>query len=239
MTTTELMLVVDNDVTRAVTEQAMSWPEKARALAVVDQAAYAEAGELLGGIKALRREVDAAFDDIIAAAHRSHKTAVAKKQQAEAPLLQAEAILKQAMATFYQQEATRRREEELQRQEEARRREETRRLDEAAALEREAHATANADLQAEAEALLDQPVYVPPAPLAPAVQKVAGVSHRETWSAQLVNLDTLIKFVAAHPEHTNLLTFNQTAANQLARSMKGNLKVDGVRALNTPVVAAR
>jgi hypothetical protein len=231
-------LVVDNDATAAVTEQALTWPEKARALQIVDAAAYERASGTLLDIKALRREVDAAFDPIIADANRVHKTACEKKRQAEAPLVEAERIIKGALSVWATEQDRIRREEERRLQEEARRHEEVRRLEEAAALEREAAATGDATLQAEAEAIIAAPVYAPPVTVAPTTPKVAGIVHRETWSARVVNIAALIKFVAAHPEHQNLLTPNTTALNQLARSMKSNLKIDGVQACCEKTVAA-
>src|SRR5690348_1541007 len=56
-----------------VTQQALTWPDRARALKVSTSESYIEAGELLKGIKALRKEVDATFDPIIGKAHEAHK----------------------------------------------------------------------------------------------------------------------------------------------------------------------
>lgn len=233
-----ITLVVDNEQTAAVTERALTWPEQAQALTIVDGPTYARAAALLVDIKSLRKEVDAAFDPIIADANRAHKTACEKKRQAEAPLVDAERILKASMADYSVEQERLRREEERRRQEDARQREETRRLAEAAAIERAATASGDRALQAEAEALLAEPVVAPPVFVPPAIPKVAGVTVRESWSAKVVNLAALIRFVAAHPEHQNLLTPNTTALNQLARAMKANLKIDGVQAVNTPTVAA-
>jgi hypothetical protein len=231
-------LVIENSQTTAVTEEALAWPEKARAHVISDGTTYQRAADLLVSIKALRGEVNATFDPIIADAHKVHKTACDKKRVADAPLLEAETILKRAMADFNTEQERIRLEEERRLEAEARKREEDRRIEEAAALEREAIATDSPELHYEATQLIEQPVVVPPVQVAKAVPKVAGIVHRENWSARVVSLVALVKFVAAHPEHQNLLMPNTAALNSLARAMKSNLKIDGVQAVNTPTVAA-
>lgn len=231
-------LVVDNTSASEVTERAMTWPDQAKALVIVDSASYERAAELLIGIKALRGEVDAAFDPIIGDANRAHKTACAQKRKAETPLLEAELIVKKSIGDYNAEQERRRQAEERRLQEEAQRIEETRRIDAAAALEREGHATSNDDLLAEAMEMVERPVVAPAVRVQTTVPKVAGIVHRENWSARVTSLTELIRFVAAHPEHQNLLQVNTTAVNALARAMKGNLKIAGLQAVNTPIVAA-
>lgn len=231
-------LVIDNGATAAVTERSLTWPDKARALAVTDASTYERAAEMLTGIKALRQEVDAAFDPIIADAHQAHKTACRQKQQAEAPLAEAERILKSGISAYHTEQERLRQIEQRRLQEEARLQEEQRRLEEAAALELEGNRTENPELLYEANEMIERPVVAPPVLAPSTTPKVAGIVHRDNWGAQLVSLPVLIKFVAAHPEYSNLLSFNTAAANALARSLKSNLKIDGLRAVNTPTVAA-
>jgi hypothetical protein len=231
-------LVVDNEQTSAVTARALSWPDQAKALRIIDGPTYERAAALLVDIKGLRKEVDAAFDPIIADAHRAHRTACEKKRQAEAPLVEAERLVKASMSEFTVEQERLRQAEERRLQEAARQEEESRLLAEAAALEREAVATHDDGLLQEAHELIERPIVAPPVSVARTVPKVSGVVHRENWSARVTSVAALIKFVAAHPEHQNLLTPNQAALNQLARAMKSNLRIDGVQAINTPTVAA-
>jgi hypothetical protein len=231
-------LVVDNDPTTTVMARTATWPEQARALTIADASGYARARELLLDIKALQHEVDAAFDPIITDANRAHKTACAQKRQAEAPLVEAETILKRGMSAYHVEQERLRQVEQRRLEEEARIAEEARRLEEAAALELEGHRTDNAELVADAHALIAQPITAPPVLAAKTTPKIAGISHRENWGATLLSLRALIRFVAAHPEYENLLSYNVAAGNALARSLKTNLKVDGLRAVNTPNVAA-
>jgi hypothetical protein len=234
MTPTELVIERGAEVTA----EAQTWPAQAKALQVVDAATYVDASEMLKGIKALRGKIAETFDPHIARAFDAHRALVREKREAEAPLLDAELIIKRGLTAFDQEQERLRLIEERRRQEEARRIEEARQLEEAAALEREATATGDGGLLAEAEEMFERPVYVPPVTVARTTPKVAGIVHRETWSAKVVSLPALIKFVAAHPEHQNLLTPNLPALNSLARSMKTNLKVDGVHAICEKGVAA-
>ncbi len=81
-------------------------------------------------------------------------------------------------------------------------------------------------------------------PSAPVVSgakaKVAGISSRETWSAELVDFKALI--AAAHNGDSlalTFLTFNQSAANKVASAVKGGLSVPGVRAVVDTNIAAK
>lgn len=229
-------LVVDNGA--AVKAEALTWPERAKALVVSDDATYTTAAETLQAIKALRTRIGETFDPHIKRAHDAHKALLREKQEAEAPLLDAETVIKRTLSDYQVAQERIRREEERRLAEEARQREEQRRLEEAAALEREAKSTDDAALLDEAMALIDTPVASMPVSLPRATPKVSGIVHRDNWTARVTSLIALVRFVAEHPEHVNLLTANQTALNALARAMKQNLAISGVQAINTPTVAA-
>src|ERR1039458_4849893 len=83
-------------------QKALSWPEKARALAVVDQRSYTLAADALRGIKDLRAELDATFDPIIVKARESLNTARETKAKLERPLADAEKILKDNRVAWFQ-----------------------------------------------------------------------------------------------------------------------------------------
>lgn len=78
------------------------------------------------------------------------------------------------------------------------------------------------------------------APVRPtAAPKVAGVSVRNNWSAECLDIAALIRFVADNPGYTNLLQANPVALKALARAHKDALKVPGVRFFNAGGVAVR
>jgi hypothetical protein len=231
----DLTIVVEAS---ALTTEALTWPERARAAVVVDDAGYSVAGELLLGIKALRQHIAETFDPHIKRAHEAHAALCRDKRLAEAPLTEAERIIKDALSTYARAKEAQRLVEERRLAEQARAAEEIRRLEEAAALEREAMATDNPDLLREAQQLVAEPVTVAPITVASSTPKVTGIVHRENWSARVVDLQKLIRWVATHPEHVNLLQPNVTALNSLARSMKQHLAIDGVVVVKTATVAA-
>lgn len=223
-----LALVVDSG---AVVERALTFPDQARALRIADAISYAQACEFLKGIKTLRTEIAETFQPHITRAHESHKALIKEKADAEAPLAEAERITKAALVTYDQQQEQARRAEETRVRAELKRQEEERRLSEAVALEA-------AGETEDADALLAEPIPVPVVAVQPTTPKVSGISYRETWGAEVVDLAALVAFVATRPEFAGLLTPNMPALNAQARSLKGALQIPGVKAICTRDVAA-
>lgn len=209
------------------------WPERARLLVVDTDASFVEAGELLTAIKALRKEVDDAFDPIVAAAHKAHKIACEQKKRAEAPLLEAERILKGSLAAYHAEQQRKAREEQLRLEAEARARDEERRIAEAAALEAQGRPEEAERVLDEEPVLVDAPVVAPPTP------KVEGVSIREKWTAEVVDKAALIAAVAQNPTLQPLLVPDMQALSRMAGALKGELRIPGVRVRREQVVAAR
>lgn len=229
-------LVVDGS---QVTEQALAFPDRARAIQISDADTYGRACEFLKGIKAFREQIADTFDPHIRRAHEAHKALCKEKQDAEAPLAQAERIVKDALVVYDREQERIRQAEARRLQEEARLQEEERRLMDAIELEEAGKATGDDGLQAEADALLEQPIIVPTVAVAPATPKVQGVAFRETWSAKVTSVAALAKYVAANPQFAALLSANMPALNAQARSLKGQLQIPGVEAVCTRDVAAR
>lgn len=231
--------VIDTPTRDAVETQALSWPDRARALTIADAASYTEASDFLKTIKMLRGQADAIFDPPIKAAHDSHRAAIDAKRKVETPLLEAEKLIKSALVRYDDAQERIRREEQRRREDEERRRLEEDRINLAAHMEREGHTFGDAGLVQEAEELIAAPIV----PVVPAVPKatpaVAGQHFTVTWSAQVVNLIELVRFVAANPSHIGLLTANQPALNAQARSLKEHLALPGVRPVGTKNVASR
>jgi hypothetical protein len=106
-------------------------------------------------------------------------------------------------------------------------------------MEREAAEAATAGREEEAFAMR-QAAEVMSAPVRAAViPKSAGVSTRSNWKAMVTDLQQLVAFVAANPEHLNLLQANQTAITALAKAQKQGMKVPGVKAWNDAGIAVR
>lgn len=208
--------------TEAVTNKALTVPEQARAIKVVDAETYQQAGEVLIAIKGLRKEIGAAFDPIIKKAHEAHKEAKAQKDRAEAPLIEAENIIKPALAAYDREQERIRREEEERQREIARQAEEERRLREAEQAEKEGR-------NEEAQAIIEEPVYVPPVVLERTTPKVQGISMQKVWKFRIVN-------PALVPR--DYMTPDQVKIGGVVRATKGSIQIPGVEIYSDDIVKA-
>ena len=72
------------------------------------------------------------------------------------------------------------------------------------------------------------------------VPKVAGISYRETWSADVTDLKALVQAVAAGKAPLDYLQANTVAINQAARSLKTELNlIPGLKAVVTKQAIGR
>ncbi len=219
--------------TGAVKQQALALPDQARSLRIANDAQYQAAAKWLREVpKAVLKRADEVFDPIIASAHATHKEAVAQKRAVTAPALEAEQIVKGLIAG-YLREQDRVRLEQQQRAEA-----EARRLAEEEALVR-AQTLQDAGRTVEADAVIAQPLMPAPVVVSMPAPRAEGVGRRTNYRAEVVNLGLLVRHVAAHPEHSNLLMANQPALNQLAKSLKADLAIPGVRVVTDDVISAR
>ena len=160
-------------------ERALSVPERAGALAIVDAASYTRGAELLLQVKELRGEVADTFDPLIEKAHAAHKAAIEQKKKFDGPLAGAESGLKRKLGHFDAEQERLRRLREVELDAEAAQARDIARIQEAAALE------AAGEIEAAAE-LLAAPVFAAPVVLAKTTPTVAGVSTREIWKFRIV-----------------------------------------------------
>lgn len=91
---------------------------------IKDQTTYDKAAEAVRSVKALMKEVDSAFDDMIKKAHELHKTALSKKAVYADPLKDLEKKLKSKMTRWIAEQERIRAEEARKALEEQRRQEE-------------------------------------------------------------------------------------------------------------------
>lgn len=200
-----------------------------------------------------RRMVKAAkelLDPIVDAAHKAHKTAVDQRKKLVEPGERIAALADEKALAYEQaqerlrkeaEEAARREQERLEREaREATEREaeRLRKLAEDEALAAAAEAEARGDAET-AQRILETPVeivpptlpvvtFTPPVPV-PTVPQAAGYHTRTTWVANLRSLDDVIRAAASgNTLARSFLAWNQTAADGVARSTKGTVKVPGV-----------
>lgn len=197
--------------------------EQARAFRVTDATSYKMAAAALIAIKALRQEVNEAFDSIIADANTAHKNAIAKKKQYAGPLIESEDLYNATMRAY------------IREQERIVEQEKHLRLSEA-----ESEAAQKRDMEVEQAqfhgasdeellVLTNAPLTLAPLPVASTIPKVAGIYTRETWKYEVTNKLLLDKFIAANPRFSYLTEPNATAFGALARTSKSATNIPGVR----------
>ena len=91
------LVMVDAD---GVITEALTWPERATTLTVTDNATYTLAGELLLGIKDLRKRIVETFGPHVKRAFEAHRALVAEQRTAETPLAEAERIIKDRLRNY-------------------------------------------------------------------------------------------------------------------------------------------
>lgn len=89
-------------------------------------------------------------------------------------------------------------------------------------------------------ATLETTAAVLTAPVAQAEPaKVSGIATRETWKAEVIDKAALVQHVAANLDLIDLLQIDQKALDSMARALKANLKIPGVRPVPTENLAVR
>lgn len=233
--------------------KALTWPERARKVSIVDQRTYDTAVDLIKGATVLRGEIVSHHEPIKKSAWAAHKAAVAAEKKLLAPVDEALSILRGSIGDWDRRQEQLRRQEEARQREEARRQEIERRKSEAESLAAQRKAEEEARLSAAVEAeksgasaeevdfVMDAPEEFTPTPpvsipvsaprSTPTYQKAAGISRREVWSAEVVSIQELVRAVADGKAPITLIQANNTALNGMARSLKSAMAVPGVRAV--------
>lgn len=227
--------------------EARTWAAKAQSLTVIDRESCLNASQLLRSVKTLRLQVQHWFAPHIEAAMETKRKAEAarkaladERDKMEAPLVEAEAILKRYLLAYETEQERLRLAEQRRLQDEAQREAEAVTLAAAAAMEREAVETGNAELLQEAESILDQPVEAPAVCVEKTVPKVHGITYRDNWKAHPeIDIKALAGAVASGAAPVAFLTANVTAINQFARATHGAHDVPGIRWFNDRQIAAR
>lgn len=80
-------------------------------------------------------------------------------------------------------------------------------------------------------------VSAPPASIEKAAAQ--GVSFRENWKAEVEDIYLLCQYAVENPDYLNLVEANMQALNTMAKGLKGNLKIPGVKAVCEKVLSAR
>lgn len=190
---------------------------------IADSAAAQGIADLVVALKNMRKFIEGHHRPNIERWDKGHKAAIQDWKKMDAPLEQAQRQGEKCFLDWKRDQERIAREEAAKLQAKAKKDAEDAQIKAAEA----AHAAGNAPM---AEAMLNRPVYVPSIPMPkPAVK----VSTRKNWKCrEQVNLAELIPFVAAHPEHFNLLAPNLKALSALAKAMEEKFNIPGCQAFN-------
>jgi len=214
---------------------AVGFPVRARQIVIKDQESLVVANDWRNQIRALKVQVDEAFDPIIDAAHVAHMKSIEQKKKFWGPLDQAYRIIKQKISE-YQAELERQRLEAARAKERAEA--EARRIaDEAADKAHELIGKGDIDkaekvidtATAKVETILDK------APVIPEAVKLNGFKERTQWYAEVTDLGALIAAVAAGKVNQAVLEANMPVLNKMASALKDQMNIAGVVARSRKV----
>lgn len=210
-----------NDLTPQFPE-ALTWPQRARAIKIVDAACYKQAAEMKLDLASLRKRIVEEFAPMKEAAHKAHKAITSKEKQYLDPLVEAEGVIASELKRYTAEQDRIRRAEEERLRREAREREEADRLAMAVAAEAEGASPE------EVVQILETPQYVAPVVAAPTFEPIKGLGLRTTWGAKVVDLKALARAVVAGEVPETYIEPNMVALNARARSDKQLLRIPGV-----------
>ena len=198
------------------------------ALQVIDEDSHRAGLEMGKRLKRMKAFIVDLYADPKKKAHETHKAITTKERQYLEPIEKTVSLLNGKLDIYEKREKARAEEEARERQREANRIEQERQALEAVAAEEAGdHELAETIIQAPVE----RAVVLPE----PKVAEVAGASSRAAWKHEVQSLEMLVAYVSAHPEHLGLLLPNDVALGGMARALKENMRIPGVRAYATVV----
>lgn len=183
---------------------------------VYDQSSYEQAGEILRGIAKVKKEIKAKFSEPKEKAHEAHKAICDLEKELLAKVTVRETEIRNKMTAFYEAEQKR-----IAAEMERKRIEAEKQMQIAAEAEA-AGDTEKAEIAVALAAMEESTVTVAP--------KAAGVSMREVWSAEVIDLDKIPR---------EYLLPDMNALNALAKAMKKESPIPGVKFVKTLVSSVR
>ena len=211
--------------------QALALKGEVDTLAVIDQATYDGAMALNKAAYDRKKAFHEWFDPIDEASKRQRQATIAQGKKIDEPLDYVIKATGSKCAAWIRAEQAKAAEEKRKAEEEARRKAEEEQLAAAEALQKEGFTFA-------ADAVLEAPVVIPKVQVAEPV-KAEGVSYRDQWGAECVDLMALVKAVAEGKAPLAAVCANATWINQWARLSKGAEALPGVKVTNTPIQVRR
>src|SRR3990167_6029103 len=203
---------------------------------VADAESFERGSAALRTIKEFLRRVAELFDPIDAAQIAARKTTIAQRKSLEDKPKALELAQKAELVAYDRRQEAIRREAEAVAERERKRIEEDARIQ--AALEAESRGEAKV-----AEAILEAPhpptpVFAPPA-IVPEAPKAEGLSFRSNFRAEVSDLALLVTAVAAGEAPIRAPPPKLPMLNQMARAMKQELRLPGVRVVEERIASQK
>jgi hypothetical protein len=170
----------------------------------------------LNDVVALRKRITEFFRPDIDKAHELHKSLLAKMKQVDSAPAQVESKFRSMISDWLRRERERVAAKQRQLDEEARKKA-------LAEAKKEGDAKTAKAIETGKIAVVSERAPEP-------VAKVEGVTTREYFSAEVIDLMALVKAVAAGKAPLEYLTANQSGLNGVMRATKGQAVIPGVRA---------
>jgi len=216
-----------------IEQTALTWPQKAGEIKIVDQTSYNVAAQTLKEIADIEKKIKEHHEPIKTAAHSAHKAAVAAEKKFLDPLNEAKVIIKKSISVWEQEQARIRSEIERKAREEAQKKEEEERL------KRATEAEDAGKPEEEINKILDTPEPIKPIVTMPTFQRAEGVGTRETWKAEVTDLKLLAQAVATGTVPVDAIQANMPYLNSKARLDKEGFSVPGVQDIKDGSVTVR
>lgn len=187
--------------------------EQATALMIRDNNDYVQAGELLKLHKSMEKQITNYFQPLKSAAHKSWKNICNAETVELDKLRPIETHLKAEIGQYQVKQERIRSEEEARLRQEAFKADEERRLQEALQAETEGDKGA-------AEAILNEPVFVPPPIVPVSTPKISGISAATVWKWELEDINRVPR---------EYLKLDEVKINGLVRALKSSCTLPGIR----------
>jgi hypothetical protein len=221
-----------------IVTRASSLHQQVEALTIENDDALETAADLLGAVKAFRKEVDTDLGEPARVAHTLWQMIRERFTKHDDPLKADEGTIKGKVQAYY-----RKRELEREQQIEAAKTQAAARETDEAARDTEAEALLDAGEFEAAEAVLAEPTP-PPASPATTAPKTKGMSVRDNWKAEIFSMEKVYEAAAKGDTvaqgilcDKKVIKAAESVASQSAKGMKAKMAVPGVRAYNDPVVS--
>ena len=181
-----------------------------------------------GNIKVLEAHMKPQIDE----AHARHKKLTTLRNKLTAPFHAIKDDADKKLSAYRREQERIAAEARAKAEKEAQEAAEAKRLEEAEALE------AQGNIE-QASAVLDAPVIPEPVAPPPPIAKVDGLSGRKTYSAEVTDMVALCKAIGEGHANVELVQPNSTALNGMARALKHNLNIPGVKVIVKTTTSAR